>query len=136
MAINPTNTGFIAYPGSPADLSVEITAACVSLQENHGLPNFETWEENDIAGRFLITPILENIRNCTVLVADITTLNFNVAFEIGYAIGVKRRVVIVRRSDIGGDAVQHTSLGIFDTLGYNSYTSGAELAHNRRISAK
>ena len=67
-------------------------------------------------------------------VADITTLNFNVAFEIGYAIGLKRRAVIVRRSDVVGDAALHASLGIFDTLGYKSYTSGAELAQSIAVS--
>ena len=127
MSDSPSS-GFIAYPGKPNDLAVEIRGACDHLRENHGLPDFQTWEENDVAGRFLISPILENIRKSTVLVADVTNLNFNVSFEIGYAIGVKRRVVIVRRSDVRGDADLHPTLGIFDTLGYQSYTSGKDLA--------
>lgn len=128
MSTDSATTGFIAYPGRPRDLSVEIRTACQCLKENHGLAGFTTWEENDIAGRFLIDPILEKITETDVLVADVTTLNFNVAFEIGYAIGSRRRVLLVRRSDIAGDSGIHAELGIFDTLGYDTYTSGASLA--------
>ena len=90
-----TINGFIAYPGNPSDLASEIKEACRALKSNHGLPNFKTWEENDIAGRFLVDPILEHIQNSDILVADITKFNFNVAFEIGYAIGAKKRVVLI-----------------------------------------
>jgi hypothetical protein len=121
-------TGFIAYPGNPPDIGTEISVAIGALRENHGLSGFKSWEENDIAGRFLITPILEQIRATQVLVADVTYLNFNVAFEIGYGVGLARRVVVTRRSDVVGDAALHPPLGIFDTLGYSSYTSGADLA--------
>ena len=121
-------TGFIAYPGNPSALGNEIEIACKALSERHGLGGFSTWQENDIAGRFLVDPILQKISEATLLVADITKLNFNVAFEIGYAIGFKRRTVLVRRSDIVGDAAHFASLGIFDTLGYQSYTNGAALA--------
>ncbi len=121
-------TGFIAFPGKPTEIGVEAKVACDHLTSAHGNKGFSTWQENDIAGRFLIDPILERIRSTDVLVADITKLNFNVAFEVGYAIGSRRRVLIVRRNDIVGDSALHAELGIFDTLGYEGYTNGRQLA--------
>lgn len=122
------NSGFIAYPHSPPDIGKEAGTVCELLRTKHGLPSFRTWEENDVPGRFLITPILQQIRESAALVADVTFLNFNVAFEIGYAIGCKRRVILVRRSDIAGDASTHSKLGIFDTLGHKPYVSASDLA--------
>jgi len=42
--------GFIAYPSSPREVGIEIGAAIQLLRDAHGLSEFTTWEENDIAG--------------------------------------------------------------------------------------
>ena len=76
-----------------------------------------TWEENDIAGRFISEPILEGIEDGQILVADITRLNFNVVFEIGYAIGLTKRIYLVHTSAITGSDDLIGQVGIFDTLG-------------------
>jgi hypothetical protein len=112
----------------PREIGTEIAAAIPILRNAHGLPEFTTWEENDIAGRFLVSPILENIHKSECVVADITKLNFNVAFEIGYAIGAKRRIMLVRNSSLEGDQALFPQLGIFDTLGHEAYSSGEQLA--------
>lgn len=121
-------TGFIAYPSNPRQIGREIAAAIESLRDDHGLSGYTGWEENDIAGQFLVSPILEKIDTATFLVADVTRLNFNVAFEIGYAIGKQKRVILVRNSLLESDIDLFKELGIFDTLGHDSYTNGKELA--------
>ena len=74
-----------------------------------------------------MTPILSKIDESDCLVADVTRLNFNVAFEIGYAIGAKRRVMLIRNSSLDGDSAVFSQLGIFDTIGHEPYSSGQEL---------
>jgi hypothetical protein len=54
-----------------------------------------TWEQNDIAGRPLVAPIFEGIGSAALLIADVTTLNFNVTYEIGYAIGTAKRAYLI-----------------------------------------
>jgi hypothetical protein len=124
----PMRTGFVAYPSSPAQIATEIAVAIDSLKDDHGLGGYVGWEENDVAGQFLVSPILEKIDGASFLVADITRLNFNVAFEVGYAIGKQKRVILVRNSLIDSDFELFKELGIFDTLGHDSYANGRELA--------
>src|SRR5438045_4013712 len=93
-------TGFVAYPSHPKIVSDPIRAAIAILKGSPTAPSLTGWEENDIAGRFIIEPILSKIDQGNLLVADITRLNFNVVFEIGYAIGRRKRVVLTRNASI------------------------------------
>lgn len=119
--------GFIAYPSNPPQIAKEIRAG-VNLLHGIGFSQIKTWEENDIAGRFLVDPILGGISESTLFVADITTLNFNVAYEIGYAIGKSKRMLLVRNTLLHSDVSKHAEIGILDTLGYKSYQTGSQLS--------
>lgn len=88
--------------------------------------NVTTWEENDIAGRPLIDPILEQIDSSDALLCDVTRLNFNVTFEIGFAIARNKRLIITRNSSFARDE-RIDLVGIFDTLGYNEYENSKDL---------
>ncbi len=90
--------------------------------------DFHPWQFNDIAGQPLISPILENIDESAIVVADITFLNLNVVYEIGYAIGKKKRAFLVRSSAIEGDKALGRTTGIFDTIGYVEYADAQGLA--------
>jgi hypothetical protein len=120
--------GFLAYPSQPPDIGRTVSAAVEHLRSNNHAVDLHTWEENDIAGRFIYQPILEEIDNGQMLVADVTRLNFNVVFEIGYAIGRQKRAYLIRNSAITGSDDLIDQVGIFDTLGYQPYSSSTELA--------
>ncbi len=89
--------------------------------------HYESWEFNDISGRILISPIIEGIDSSSFLVADITYLNLNVVYEIGYAIGRRKKVLLIRNSNIEGDQNLAKSVGIFDTIGYSNFASDEDL---------
>jgi len=119
-------SGFIAYPERPEPIAVTIREATNLIND---LPDFEfrTWEENDIAGRHLTTPIFSGMRNSDLLIADITHLNFNVTYEIGYAIGIGKRAFLITNLQYTRDKDTITKIGIFDTLGYEGYSNTDEL---------
>lgn len=119
--------GFVAYPSSPYQMGVAIKDA-VELVNRRGGNSFSLWEENDIAGRPLTNPIFKNIEEARLLVADITKLNFNVTYEVGYAIGIGRRVFLIRSNEFNVDNETITKIGIFDTLGYETYSNSKDLA--------
>lgn len=121
-------TGFIAYPSRPDSIGQVIEETLNVLKPFESIVHLASWKENDIAGRFLIDPILTNINGSDVLVADITALNFNVVFEIGYAIARKKRVFLTRNSSLEGSDGLIREVGIFDTLGYTEYHSSKGLA--------
>jgi hypothetical protein len=119
---------FFAYPSSEHDVIEAIHAAKQLLSHSRRDLEVHLWEENDISGRPLTDPIFEMIAGANMLVADITKMNFNVTFEIGYAIGLGKRVHLVRDQNIIREAELTTKIGIFDTLGFRSYTEGQSLA--------
>lgn len=95
---------------------------------------YEPWLFNDVPGVAVVSPILEKIADSPFLVADITTLNLNVVYEVGFAIGNGKRAFLVRHAQTPGDRELANATGIFDTLGYFSYRDGDDLAH--RLSAE
>ncbi len=127
--MNPTAppTGFFAYPSKPPTIGQTIRSAIDALRADLSAPRITGWEENDIAGRFIAQPILEQIDTVDLLVADITRLNFNVVFEMGYAIGRQKRVVLVRNKALTTSDLLVREIGLFDTLGYVEYSQTGEL---------
>jgi hypothetical protein len=55
-------------------------------------------------------------------------MNFNVTFEIGYAIGLGKRVFLTRDGNIKRDQGLTDKIGIFDTLGFDTYSEEESLA--------
>ena len=120
--------GFIAYPSRPREVGEAVRAAQTLLRDEHGCHGLSTWEENDIAGRCLVDPILTKIEQSNLLIADITRLNFNVLYEVGFAIGKKKRVFLVKNRALTSDEDLIQEVGIFDTLGYQEYENSQQLA--------
>ena len=119
---------FFAYPSSLVDVTQVIHAAKGILAKSHRDLELHLWEENDISGRPLTDPIFERIAGADILVADITAMNFNVTFEIGYAIGLGKRIYLTRDGNIARDRALAERIGIFDTLGFETYTDERKLS--------
>ncbi len=118
---------FYAYPGRHTDITQTIHSAIAAFNERSQAYDIEGWEKNDISGVPLTAPIFSKISNGAFLAADITYLNENVAFEIGYAIGSKKRVLLFVNSTHSGDRELASNVGIFDTLGYERYDNSQSL---------
>ncbi|MER8761980.1 MULTISPECIES: hypothetical protein [unclassified Mesorhizobium] len=119
---------FFAYPWSEPDAVRAVHDAKTFLAGSRRELELTLWEENDISGRPLTDPIFESIAAADMLIADITVMNFNVTFEIGYAVGLGKRVHLVRDRNIQRQSSLITRIGIFDTLGFETYTEGQSLA--------
>ena len=119
---------FVAYPCA-TNLVVDAIRAAVgpmNARRSEGLV-FETWEEMDIPGRFIASEILQHIDSAEALVADISRLNFNVVYEIGYGIGRGKRILLVRNRAVQPHTPTIQEVGIFDSLGYKDYATADEL---------
>jgi hypothetical protein len=125
---------FVAYPGNPLELAQTMRATIGLLAKAWGNEAIHGWEENQIAGRFLTDPIFEHINTRGAVVADITFVNFNVTYEIGYAIGRGKRVILTRNMSLEDDEKLRQEIGIFDTLGYERYANHDEL-YDRLLTA-
>lgn len=120
---------FVAYPSKDPFILSLLRESVGMATARTSSTRFEPWEFNDVAGAPLISPIIEKIADSSFVVADITYLNLNVVYEIGYAIGKKKRVFLIRHAGTRGDRDVANSVGIFDTLGFFEYDSSDTLAY-------
>jgi hypothetical protein len=123
---------FVAYSSRDAALAQLIGIVYVANGKSDRVRH-ETWVYNDIPGNPLISPILDRIEESAFILADITTLNLNVVYEIGFAIGRRRRAYLIRHHGTAGDKVVAREAGIFDTLGYHEYSDEEDLV--RRLTS-
>jgi len=121
------HAGFIVYPSEPTVIGDTIERAVTSFRDRGFKRRYETWPELDIPGRFIAEQVLERISSAGFVVGDISRLNFNVTYEIGYAIGLGLRVFVVKNRMIEPPGNEHRDVGIFDTIGYHEYSNSEEL---------
>ncbi len=121
-------TAFFAYPGQSGEVVQTIRSAISKYNASAPESIIEPWEVNDVAGVPLTNPIFEKISTSAYVAADITFLNSNVAFEVGFAIGKGKRCLLFRNKAMTGDKDLATSVGVFDTLGYEGYLSSEDLS--------
>lgn len=120
-------TGFYAYPSQPNEIGQCIEKAVDEYNRSQSDVHVNTWVQLDIIGHFISTEVLNGIDEADFLIADITKLNFNVTYEIGYAIGRSKRVLLTRNKSIENQELMADKVGIFDTLGYREYQNSQEL---------
>jgi hypothetical protein len=119
---------FFAYPSQPENIGSVITAGAERLHKYQRRIRIKTWEQSDIAGSFVSKSILGDIRAADTFAADITRLNFNVTYEVGYAIGAGKPIRLFLNKALKKDSISFDALGIYDTLGYEEYENSEQLS--------
>jgi nucleoside 2-deoxyribosyltransferase len=71
--------------------------------------------------------ILEEIRDCNCFIADVTELNPNVLFELGYAIAHRKRVWLLLDVSIERAKLEFGRFQIFSTVGYNGAANSEKI---------
>jgi hypothetical protein len=119
--------GFFAYPAQPALIGGTIEGAVKQFNHIQTHVRIDSWRALDIPGRFIAHEVMSSIDAADFLAADITRLNFNVTFEIGYCIGRKKRLVLTRNRAIVDKDADIRQFGIYDIIGHSEYENQAEL---------
>jgi hypothetical protein len=117
--------GFFAYP-SKADIS-EIIRNGVAKINQTGIVRLKTWESCRIGGKLIIGEICDEIERSSIFCADLTGLNHNVMFELGFAIARNKRIWLVMDTTVVGDRIDFTKLKILTTVGYAEYCNSNDL---------
>lgn len=120
-------SGFAAYPSALQEVRETLQRLPDQLRDQRVPVHVQIWENRDIAGYCLVDPILEEIAKADFLLADITRLNFNVVYEVGYAMAKGKRVVLLRNKAIRKQDELMRQLGLFDTVGYQEYQNSLDL---------
>ena len=119
--------GFFAYPSTPSLIGDTVERALHNLREKSGVTSVQSWRETDVAGRFIAEQVINKIDGVQAFIADVTELNFNVTYELGFALARGKRTVLVRRKGLALSPPLVTDVGIFDTIGYSEYQNADDL---------
>ncbi|MYK23011.1 hypothetical protein F4054_12235 [Candidatus Poribacteria bacterium] len=92
--LNTIPKAFFAYPSSGDTLKEAIRDAVPKLNKSR-LVNIKSWEECNSSGNFIIKTIRQEIDEAELFFADLTGLNHNVMFELGYAIAHDKRIWLI-----------------------------------------
>ena len=124
---------FYAYPARPPALAETLDGAISDLT---GTPEiraanlrFRPWPDMAVSGKRLLREITDNIDRASIFACDVTYVNDNVAFELGYAIGRFKRVWLSLDTSIANAniAFNHGYTGMLGA-GYASYENHEDLA--------
>ncbi len=89
-------TVFYAFPSAPPTVGEVVQRAIRQLKDVPGISRsniqFKPWTDIRASGKLLIGSITQNIDRAKVFACDLTYLNRNVTFELGYAIGTFKRI--------------------------------------------
>ncbi len=118
---------FFAYPSDPTTVSAAIESAAVKLKRQHPDTSWTTWRQMDTAGLTIFCTICKSFRQSQAVVADVTTLNFNLMFEIGYVIGLGVPLLPIRDTSFVRDKQEFAALGMLDTIGYVDFANSDQL---------
>ncbi len=117
---------FVAYPSKPPSLAESIEEAIGKIEQGK-VVEIKGWKSASVAGKFIITAICEAIQKSDIFVCDLTNLNHNALFELGYAIAQKKRIWILLNPSIEKSKVDYEKFRLLTTVGYSSYNNSYEI---------
>ena len=120
-------TGFYAYASESKHLSDTIEAAIESINDRSST-KIESWSSMKIGGKIVIREILNRIKESDLFLCDVTGLNPNVLFELGYAIGLRKRVWVTLDTTRPRNADLVKALDILSGIGYRTHTNHQNIA--------
>lgn len=128
--------GLFLFPSDPEIIASTIEEAAQRLQAASGSKRWATWKNLGTKGQIIFCEICKAVRFSKLVVADVTTLNFNLLFEIGFAIGLGVPVLPIRDTSFLKDAKMFSELGLIDTLGYFDFQNSNDLVKELMTSVR
>jgi hypothetical protein len=114
--------GFFAYAAAPPSIPEIVKAAVESINKNQ-IVRIRTWEDLQVGGKYIIGEICAAIDEADFFCADITTINANVLFELGFAIARDKRIWLIRDDSYTDARKEFNQLQMLTTVGYSAYVN-------------
>jgi hypothetical protein len=117
---------FFAYASEPLAHTEAIQEAAELISKSQ-VATIETWEDLRISGKNIIKEICQSIDSSQIFCADLTTLNPNVMFELGYAVGRNKRIWLIFDTSFTQQKNEFEQLRLLTTTGYAHYRSSQDI---------
>ncbi len=124
----PDSEAVFLYPANPELMAYTIEKAAKILNQSNGNKCWRTWREFQSTGQIVFCTICKNMRFSSAIIADVTTLNFNLMFEIGFALGLETPLLLIRDTTFMLDRREFRELGILEGIGYLDFQNAEGLA--------
>jgi hypothetical protein len=115
--------GFFAYGSQIPSSGESIEEAIKIINDADEDIKIESWINLKVSGSLIISNIINAIDNSDFLCADLTGLNDNVLFEIGYALAKKKPIYLINDTSHEDSIRKFNELGLLTTVGYYSYNN-------------
>jgi uncharacterized membrane protein len=117
---------FFGYPSHPESLREAMANGARRIGE---LPEviLVNWEDLKVSGQVVIDEVLDAIDASALVVLELTHLNLNVLFELGYSIGSNHRVWLLRDTPDEEADRKWRQFGLLTTVGYSTYTNSDQV---------
>ena len=130
FANQPHRTGIFLYPSDPPQIADTVEAAAKKLRKRFPEQTWLTWRDFQTAGQIIFCAICKSCRFAQYVIADVTTLNFNLMFEIGFSLGLGVAVVPIRDTTFARHRRLFDQLGLLDVIGYLDFQNADGLAES------
>ena len=124
----PDSEAVFLYPADPEWMARTIEMAAEILNKSNDNKRWRTWREFQSAGQIVFCTICKNMRFSNAIIADVTTLNFNLMFEIGFALGLEIPLLLIRDTSFMRDSEEFKKLGILESITYLDFQNAKGLA--------
>lgn len=125
---NQEVTGFFAYPSNPPDLAEAMRTAAERINGHPDL-RIRTWEHLRSGGKIIITEICRSIDESDLFLADVTGLNPNVMFELGFAVARDKRIWLALDTTRSSAKQDFRELRILAGINYCSYSNSQDIVN-------
>jgi hypothetical protein len=119
---------FVAYPASPPDRAESIEEAVRRIGDG-GTVKITGWRTLVPTGQLMISTICESIKQNDLFVADVTALNPNVLFELGYAIAHRKRIWLLLNPSIEKAKAEFERFALLSTIGFRPYGNSDDIVN-------
>ncbi|MGC2110594.1 MAG: hypothetical protein WA655_13815, partial [Candidatus Korobacteraceae bacterium] len=117
---------FFAYPSQPK-LDAEIFRRAAEEISKSQRVHVTTWESLNVSGRIIIDEICRAIDDSQLFAANLTDLNANVMFELGYAIARDKRIWFLLDTSITNVKTDFTEFRLLTTVGYDEFVNSEQV---------
>ncbi|MCK4393431.1 hypothetical protein KAX17_11050 [Candidatus Bipolaricaulota bacterium] len=118
--------GFVAYPSEPHSLVEAIEDAAREISGGN-VVELKPWVSFSQSGRIIMRNICEAIDKSQLFVCDLTDLNRNVLFELGYAVAQNKRIWVLLNEGIARATSDYRAFRAVTTITYTSYVNTHEI---------
>jgi hypothetical protein len=117
---------FVAYPSKPPSLAETIEQAIETIKQSQ-VVEIDSWKSTKVSGKFIMTTICKTIDDKDIFLCDLTNLNHNVLFELGFAIAKKKRIWILLDPSIEKSTANYEKFKLLTTVGYSPCSNSHEI---------